>query len=202
MRYLVRFLSICGLVLIPFIGCGDFLGDWESPDPCEGVNCDDGNPCTRDYCPSFYPARCEHDPVPDGRACSVDGLSGVCKDGVCDLCEGVECENGVCLNGVCVVDQCTADDLAAIEAGDGPDDLVLMDCAVAAIGADCINSVTACLQNFGTTLTTECSSCFALEACCVWNECFFGPCTPEPGDACDMCIQECQSLLDACVGGQ
>jgi hypothetical protein len=104
--------------------------------------------------------------------------------------------------------------LGAIEAGDEPDNDAIIECARAAIPIgpgnllECLNSITECLEDAGTTLTTECSSCYSLGACCVMNECgpwTGGPCTPEPqpGDACDMCIEEyCQPLIDVCVGGQ
>ena len=100
MRYLVRFLRIFGLLLLPFIGCNLF-----DHDPCKGVDCGDGNPCTRDYCyvGECEAARCAHPPVENGTGCSIRGASGVCINGVCDLCAGVVCEDdgNPCTDDVC-----------------------------------------------------------------------------------------------------
>ena len=103
MRGLVRSLRIFGVVLIPFIGCGD--SQEEACDihdvSCEGVVCPpDGNQCTREHC---YLGACLSTPVRDGRGCTYDGLSGVCVEGVCgkNLCEGVVCDDD---------DACTYDD--------------------------------------------------------------------------------------------
>jgi len=116
MRYLVRFLRICGLVLIASIGCfggGEeegcepvelpplcLFGDCE-PDPCEGVVCPpDDNVCTREYCSG---GSCRSEPGANGRSCTYDGLSGVCVNGVCgeNLCEGVSCDDDACTDGTC-----------------------------------------------------------------------------------------------------
>lgn len=102
MTHLVRFLRIFALMLLPFISCGDWLS---YDDPCEGVNCDDRNPCTRDHCVGgeCEAAHCVHDPVKDGTNCSIRGASGVCMGGVCDLCVGVVCEDdgNPCTRDVC-----------------------------------------------------------------------------------------------------
>lgn len=102
MAHLVRFLRIFALMLLPFISCGDWLS---YDDPCEGVNCDDRNPCTRDHCVGgeCEAAHCVHDPVKDGTNCSIRGASGVCMGGVCDLCVGVVCEDdgNPCTRDVC-----------------------------------------------------------------------------------------------------
>ena len=102
MAHLVRFLRIFALMLLPFISCGDWLS---YDDPCEGVNCDDRNPCTRDHCVGgeCEAAHCVHDPVKDGTGCSLRGASGVCVNGVCDLCAGVVCEDdgNECIKDVC-----------------------------------------------------------------------------------------------------
>jgi len=162
---------------------------------CGGVLCEDGNDCTGDTC-DYVEGACDYSPAQDGTACS----GGVCLDGLCDI----------------LVDQCTATDLAAIGTGDEPGYEALVDCTWAAVAVGpgngnlqgCLNIITDCLFDAGTTLTGECSYCFASGACCVVNECspwVGGPCTdePQPGDACDMCIQEfCQPQVDACIGGQ
>jgi hypothetical protein len=102
MRYLFGFLWIFVFLLLPFIACGDWL---EGPDsPCEGVNCNDGNPCTDDSCThDCSSATCVHDPVENGTGCSLRGVSGVCINGVCDLCAGVVCEDdgNECIDDVC-----------------------------------------------------------------------------------------------------
>jgi len=102
MRYLFGFLRIFVFLLLPFIACGDWL---EGPDsPCEGVNCNDGNPCTDDSCTHDCSSpTCVHDPVANGTGCSLRGASGACVNGVCDLCAGVVCEDdgNECIDDVC-----------------------------------------------------------------------------------------------------
>ncbi|UCE19174.1 MAG: hypothetical protein JSV84_02165 [Gemmatimonadota bacterium] len=53
---------------------------------CEELDCDDGNPCTEDYCDSLL-IRCVHNSLPSGMSCD-DG----------DPCT----ENDICQNGICV----------------------------------------------------------------------------------------------------
>ena len=153
---------------------------------CEDVVCDDENQCTEDTC-SFEDGFCEYTPI-DGTPCE----GGFCRDGACEP----------------LVDQCTADDLAAIEAGGAPDLEMIANCAAKALGSDfpaCINRIARCLQDAGTTLTPECSSCFGLLGCCGMNLCgppAGGPCVPQDtGDACNLCLQErCYPEVDACIG--
>jgi len=147
---------------------------------CEGA-CDVSDECTVSFC-DLDTSTCENILIEDGTLCS----GGFCQDGVCDI----------------LVDQCTADDLAAIEAGDVPG----TDCTGGvAWNYECLIVVTGCLQELsGTSLSTPCLGCYALGACCMLKECDAlceGP--PQPGDDCDICIQEyCQPQVDACVGGQ
>jgi len=151
---------------------------------CNG-RCDDGNECTVDRC------------YLDEGTCSED--EGVLED-------GAVCSDGFCRDGACValVDQCSADDLAAIEAGDEPDADQLVACREDwnAVGGGeeelgCITAITNCVQESGTSLGAECSSCFALRACCMIYEC--GCESPEP--RCYECLQEsCHPLVDACIG--
>jgi len=156
---------------------------------CEDVVCDDENACTDDRC-DYVDGTCDYTPVEDGTTCS----GGFCRDGACEI----------------LVDQCTANDLAAIEAGDEPDSEALADCTMGTPleWVTCLNSISECLQDSGTVLSDECSSCFALQGCCALNWCSLlvgGPCTgpAQPGDACDMCMQEmCQPQVDVCIGGQ
>jgi hypothetical protein len=109
MHGLVRFLRVLGLMLVPFIGCGDYDDQGcESPltSACDGVDCNDENPCTVDEC--FYNLLtggpvCLHDAVADGTACEVDGRESICTDGVCDFCIGVVCEDDdLCTRDVCI----------------------------------------------------------------------------------------------------
>ena len=76
MRYLFGFLCVCALGVVPLGGCieDDYV------DLCEGVDCDDGSPCTIDLC---QPAAgtCYYGPGPDGETCS----DGACLGGVCTV---------------------------------------------------------------------------------------------------------------------
>ena len=102
MRWLIGFvLLLLALGTLRTVGCGD-----ESP--CG--NCDDGNPCTRDWCHSYDPDapmhcavvhECANTPVDDGTPC---GSGKVCVRGVCgeNLCEGVDCDD----RQECTQDEC------------------------------------------------------------------------------------------------
>jgi len=96
----------------PAVLCDD--GDPCTPDFCEpatgecqaGVaTCDDFNPCTADTCGR---AGCQHDPVPDGTVCD-DGnpctLDDACMVGVCEAPGLVECGDP----DPCTVDACDPD---------------------------------------------------------------------------------------------
>jgi hypothetical protein len=96
-----RLLRIFVFLLVPFIACGDWFA---AEDPCDDVNCNDGNSCTRDTCThDCSTATCHHDPVANGTRCKVSGVSGVCMGGVCDLCSGVVCEDdgNECTSDIC-----------------------------------------------------------------------------------------------------
>jgi len=73
------------------------------------VACNDGNPCTLDWCDH---AVCYHDPR-DGAICADDGNSctkHVCNGTVCErIIIGGDCEDGgePCTDDVCVLDECT-----------------------------------------------------------------------------------------------
>ncbi len=88
-----------------------------TPDPCDGVECPDGQECVDGECVAVDP--CEGVECPDGQECvdgecvAVDPCEGVecpdgqeCVDGECvavDPCEGVECPDGQeCVDGECV----------------------------------------------------------------------------------------------------
>ena len=151
---------------------------------CEGA-CDDGNECTVNFCRIG---------------------EGVCDEDITQVGDGTICSDGFCRNGVCgtLVDQCTTDDLSAIDADDEPKADAITACRGEWNGlpdpkAGCITYIKDCLQESGTSLSSECSSCFALRECCMVYEC--GCESPEP--RCDDCLEEsCQPLVDACVGGQ
>ena len=159
---------------------------------CQGT-CDDGNECTNNFC------RLWDSPQPG---------EGVCDEllpGEARVEDGTICSGGFCRDAVCVTlaDQCTAEDLSAIEAGDEPKADALMACRVGSGLPDwnegCITAITNCMQESGTSLGAECSSCFALRECCMVYEC--GCLEPDP--RCDQCLEEsCQPLVDACLGGQ
>ena len=69
---------------------------------CEGVDCDDGNPCTEDGC-SAADGTCSHPTAADGTACPFGEYPGQCSAGVCvGLCEGVECnDENQCTEDIC-----------------------------------------------------------------------------------------------------
>jgi len=73
-------------------------------------DCDDGDPCSRDYCYSYDPdaplcevrhSYCSHSQAADGTSC---GSGNVCVDGECgeNRCEDVVCEDG----DLCTDDRC------------------------------------------------------------------------------------------------
>src|SRR5690606_37192754 len=76
----------------------------------EIVDCDDGCPCTIDFC--VPPGDCVHEPAPDGLACD-DGTActqgescqaGICGDGLpvtCDDCHLCDPESGQCSISLC-----------------------------------------------------------------------------------------------------
>lgn len=95
------FLWIFVFVLVPFIACGDWFA---AEDPCDDVNCSDGNPCTVDICThDCSTATCVHDPVDNGTPCTLRGASGICSGGVCDLCAAIVCEDD---GNECTSDTC------------------------------------------------------------------------------------------------
>ena len=69
---------------------------------CQGVSCDDGNPCTRDYC-RYYDGRCNYDRLHD-EPCPHESGRGICDRGVCgeNLCVDVVCDDG----NPCTEDYC------------------------------------------------------------------------------------------------
>jgi hypothetical protein len=67
------------------------------------VNCDDGNPCTEDFC---IDGLCFHIPVQDGAPCNDNNpctLNDRCVAGTC-MGVPIHCPPGtVCINGNCVI---------------------------------------------------------------------------------------------------
>jgi len=196
MRYLFRLLCVCALGVVPMVGCLD----WDWGDPCEGVACPpDDNECTVEYCSD---GSCRSDPL-YGVSCTYDGLSGVCFKGVCREPVG----------------DCTADDFARIDSnkipsyedrywppaeGDEPDFSVFLDCldawADAFDGAEpeCPDSVTSCyFENPETTLTRECTGCWALGQCC-FNACEDPDSFP---DSLEECFKPCIDEQHDCMFG-
>jgi hypothetical protein len=227
-RYLIRFLGVCALVLIPFIACMDLGGGEEGcepvelpplclfgdcePDPCEGVVCPpDDNVCTLEYCSG---GSCKSEPVelynPDavGTRCTYDGLSGVCVDGVCgeNLCEDVVCDDGdACTEGTCDYVDGTCD-FTPIVCDD--DETCTEDtcdpadgCVFTAVedGTECGSQGWVCVA--GDCVLTECGS---PEDCDDSNDCTEDTCDPTDG-----CIftavedwTECGSQGWVCIAGE
>jgi hypothetical protein len=68
-------------------------------DRCDPYPCQDLGPCVADQCnPST--GQCSYPNEPDGRVCQLNGYSGECASGQCDLCAGVTCSD---------TNQCTID---------------------------------------------------------------------------------------------
>lgn len=77
---------------------GLLLGEWGPcpVDPCEGVDCDDGDPCTEDYC---VDGTCYHDPI-----VPCDPVCGDPADNACTEPGDPGCSDFDCCNTVCVID--------------------------------------------------------------------------------------------------
>jgi len=86
-------------------GSGDVCADGVCGENlCAGVVCDDGNPCTRDYC-DYGNGNCRFDDNDlDFEPCPHESGRGICYGGVCgeDLCAGVVCDDG----NLCTEDYC------------------------------------------------------------------------------------------------
>ncbi len=86
---------------------GLLLSVWgECPgDPCDGVDCDDMDPCTIDYCDPLT-GECVHEPI-DG--CG-DGGCGDPLSGNCNEANGTPgCSDAACCEAVCTVDSFCCD---------------------------------------------------------------------------------------------
>ncbi|MFQ5495774.1 MAG: hypothetical protein ACE5EX_10385 [Phycisphaerae bacterium] len=93
----VSIVCLCGaLFLRTAVSSAQIIGPQPPPEPCGPTGtaiCNDGNPCTDDYCVGGY---CQHYPVPDGTEC--DDHNGctefdVCLDAVC-VGDEIECDDG------------------------------------------------------------------------------------------------------------
>ncbi|MBW2586394.1 MAG: hypothetical protein JRD92_05530 [Deltaproteobacteria bacterium] len=103
-HWVVLMLFLFALGTLRVVACG------EDPSCVDNEDCDDGNPCTSDYCYSYDPdapltcevvQRCRHSQVTDGTSC---GSGNVCADGVCgeNLCKDVVCDDdNVCTDEAC-----------------------------------------------------------------------------------------------------
>jgi predicted outer membrane repeat protein len=94
MRYLVGFVCVLALGVMPMVGCGETGGPGGNggsagvggmggggtggTDLCQGVDCDDGNECTEDLCADGV---CDNPAVEDGTACGQG--PGACEAGAC-----------------------------------------------------------------------------------------------------------------------
>ncbi|MHC5111508.1 MAG: c-type cytochrome [Planctomycetota bacterium] len=140
-------------------------------DPCDGVECGDGEECVEGVCVEID--------LCDGVDC---GVGEECVEGVCveiDLCDGVECGVGEeCVEGVCVeIDLC-----------DGVECGVDEECFL----GDCFNIELKCGEIFcdegETCIDLECvpdvDPCLEI-TCDTCETCVEGECTPLEGDAAD-----------------
>jgi hypothetical protein len=102
-QWVVLVLFLFALGTLRVVACGE--------ESCvEDEDCDDGNPCSRDYCYSYDPdaplceavhSHCSHFSEIDGTPC---GSGKVCVDDVCgeNLCKDVVCDDGdACTEDVC-----------------------------------------------------------------------------------------------------
>ena len=106
------------------VGCfRDFL-DFDNP--CDQVDCEDSSVCTSDSCTyNFFggTTTCHHDPTNEEGDCGFDGITLVCREGLCgaeSLCTGVTCDD----DNRCTVDACEWDGMCSftpVECDDGND---------------------------------------------------------------------------------
>lgn len=83
------------------------LGEWGPcpVNPCIGVDCDDREPCTLDYCDPRT-GECHNDPIPDcGSGACGDPLSGSCSEAN----GSPACEDRKCCEAVCKLDSYCCD---------------------------------------------------------------------------------------------
>lgn len=93
------------------VGC---LRGFAFDTPCDGVDCDDGSVCTSDRCTFDFSLNttCHHDATSDESECGFDGVTLVCREGLCgaeSLCAGVNCND----DNPCTVDACDWDGMCS-----------------------------------------------------------------------------------------
>ena len=93
---------LCLLWLALASACGASGDSGGTGNPCDTLDCDDGNDCTDDVCDPRI-GRCTYAAVGDGAVCSAVGVSGVCDGVLCrTACTGVDCDDG----NPCTDDSC------------------------------------------------------------------------------------------------
>ena len=176
------------------------------------LDCDDGNPCTRDTC-NTQTGQCKTTPEPDGLPCQdgdlctvgatcTNGICGtrvtcndqnLCTDDVCDPLTGrclnppVACDDGnVCTRDSCVATtgQCRFETLAGQACDDG----------------NLCTSHDLCVQTPG----TNAPSCQGSPACADTDPCTVDACDPATG-ACLNQVLDCNDgnpcTVDSCANG-
>ena len=158
-HWLVLALFLLGLGTLRVVACG------EEAKCMTNADCDDGNPCTTEWClrtDPDAPITCDVDRMPgcfyreleDGTECTFDGRPGLCVDAVCeeDLCVGVVCENDE--------NECTRDcnyatggcDYRPVADATACEDGVCLD------GIDCDEHEPYCLNGVCTVLVDQCTA--------------------------------------------
>ncbi len=155
-------------------------------DPCDGVNCDDGDDCTADLC---IDGSCSNLIVVDGSACANG--SGSCQAGECvipDGCDGVvcdddnECTSDSCSDGVCSYD--SAPDGQLCNGGAGSCEAGNCEASNACEGVNC---------NDG----NECTADSCLAGSCVYTDVADGTSCAAGSGSCES--GSCQAV-DLCAG--
>jgi hypothetical protein len=177
-------LFLFALGTLRVVACGE-----EDTSCVDDEDCDDGNPCTRDWCHSYDPdapitcevvQRCRNWPEADGTSC---GSGKVCADGECVALPTDACTNAEDLAVVC--DLGFADEVET--------------CARDGIGDP--GATAPCLVE-NTGVSADCASCYGALVNCIFENCVH-VCGPEPNSqACDDCQAEygCDTLLADCTG--
>ena len=119
MRYLVGFVFVLVLGVVPLVGCSETI-----PECRIDKDCSDQSECTEDRCNGGV---CENTAVEDGTACerSTECTVAACASGACEstpIADGTACADGAgaCQQGSCQV-ACTEQGIRdAIAAGGGP----------------------------------------------------------------------------------
>ena len=151
-------------------------------DQCDPYPCQDLGPCVADQC---NPANgvCSYPNEPDGAACLLNGYSGECASGQCDLCAGVDCSD---------TNQCTIDATCNPSTG------------ICSMPTDRPVNYP-CSQNGGSVCDGEgqCVECNTASQCNDGNEC-----TADVCNAAHQCVfssvsngSTCTGLSNICIDG-